>query len=98
MTEIDIYIDLFNKLEFKSVNFDSSFDHNVLIYEGYIKDVKFKAKVWFNFKNELVSSISCEPDPSKFIRRGTISYTKNSFSELYKDLIRDIKLKECIND
>lgn len=100
MTEVDIYIELFKRLKFKQIDEIQTAHSNILIYEGMVMSKSGEStfcciKIWFNYKTEVVSSILCE---SRYIDDIDIFYTRPNFDSIYKDLIRDIKLKEYINE
>lgn len=89
MTEVDIYIELFTRIGFNQVDEMTGHTHNILMYEGYINSILYEVKLWFNYKTEVVSSLICE---SYYVELE--SFNKQSFNKKYKDIIRDIKIKE----
>ena len=107
MTAVDIYIELFKRLGLKQVDELIGHPHNILIYE----EDSYKCYIYFNYKTGIVSSIryvgqilSLGPMPYKLpIFSGRLdkeiykdTHNKQSLNDKYKDIIRDIKIKELL--
>jgi hypothetical protein len=96
MNEIDVYINLLTELDFIFQNEESSSrsENNILRFSGYICDRPYSASIWFNYKTDEISFIKVEDIHDNF---SNPTYTKESFTELYKDKIREIKIKTLID-
>lgn len=93
MTEIDIYIELFKRLGLKQIEEETGRHSNILIYE----DNSHKCSIYFNYETGIVSSIrwvEIIKNWSSGVTKDT--HDKQSFNQKYRDIIRDIKIKEIL--
>lgn len=95
MTETDIWIQVFKKLNytFKDEFCNSFSNSNILIYEGLINSRPHKIRLLFCRKTEIVFSVLVEDIHDSF---NSIIYDKQSFKQKYKWLFRDVTISQFL--
>jgi len=93
MTETDIFICVFEEINFRIKDEVCHPSNNIILLEGIIDGKLYKAKLYFKLKTEEVTHLNIESIENNF---DTLTYNKKSFKEKYKSTFRDILLKDLV--